>query len=172
MKGKKVKPLVGVVVGSTSDLKIMEGALRTLRELEIPHEVTVASAHRTPDKTSLYARSAREKGLQVIIAAAGYAAHLAGAIAALTDLPVIGVPIPSSPLLGMDALLSCVQMPAGVPVATLAVGEAGAVNAALLAARILAVGDPRMASRLRAYREAMALRVTQEDKSLKKRFPL
>src|SRR6266480_1606751 len=132
------KPLVGVIMGSRSDLRVMSSAVELLTELGIPHEVKVVSAHRTPDWMFEYARTAEERGLEVIIAAAGGAAHLPGMGAASTILPVLGVPIPATQLNGVDALLSIVQMPKGVPVGTLAIGEPGAANAGLLAASILA----------------------------------
>lgn len=150
-----VEPLVGVVMGSPSDRDIMAGCLGVLEELEIPHEVRILSAHRTPDETREFALSAAQRGLQVIIAGAGWAAHLAGFIAAHTLLPVIGIPIDSSPLKGMDSLLSTVQMPPGIPVATVAVGKGGAKNAAVLAAQILALKYPGIAEHLRRYRQAI-----------------
>ncbi len=149
------KPLVGVVMGSTSDGEVMEGCTGVLKELTIPYEVRVISAHRTPDRTREYAESAAGRGLEVIIAGAGWAAHLAGFIAAHTNLPVIGIPIDSSPLKGVDALLSTVQMPAGIPVATVALGKGGAKNAAVLAAQILALKYPTIAERLKTYRERL-----------------
>ncbi len=145
-------PRVGIVLGSESDRPVMEEAQRTLAALGVPAEVVVASAHRTPDRVDRYARSAEERGLQVLIAAAGGAAHLAGALAARTVLPVIGVPLAATGLGGLDALLSTVQMPPGVPVATVAIGSWGARNAALLAAQILAVHDLSLRERLRALR--------------------
>ncbi len=149
------KPLVGVVMGSTSDAETMQGCADTLERLGIEHEVKVLSAHRTPNETKQYADSAAERGIEVIIAGAGWAAHLAGFMAAHTILPVIGVPIDSSPLKGLDALLSTVQMPPGVPVATVSLGKGGAKNAAVLAAQILALKSPAIAERLRAYRDDM-----------------
>jgi phosphoribosylaminoimidazole carboxylase PurE protein len=149
------KPLVSVVMGSASDRDIMEGCLKQLKELGIPYEVKVSSAHRSPDQVSEFARKAAGLGIEVIIAGAGWAAHLAGAIAAQTLLPVIGVPIDSSPLQGMDALLSTVQMPPGTPVATVAIGKGGAKNAAILAAQILALKHPEIAASLKAYRESI-----------------
>ncbi|MBN2126309.1 MAG: 5-(carboxyamino)imidazole ribonucleotide mutase [Deltaproteobacteria bacterium] len=149
------KALVGVVMGSTSDKEVMEGCTALLKELGIPHEVRVLSAHRTPEQTSAYARTGAERGLEVIIAGAGWAAHLAGVIAAHTTLPVIGVPIDSSPLKGLDALLSTVQMPPGIPVATVALGKGGAKNAAVLAAQILALKHEDIAQSLRAYRKGL-----------------
>ena len=135
--GQNKPPLVGIVMGSDSDWGVMEKAASVLNELNIPFDVTVSSAHRSPDRTADYARSSRSRGLGVIIAGAGAAAHLAGSIAALTTLPVIGVPLDSSSLKGLDALLAMVQMPAGVPVATMGLGKQGIVNAVLLAERII-----------------------------------
>ena len=161
------KPLVGVAMGSTSDADVMEGCTDLLKELRIPHEVRVTSAHRTPDQTREFAEKASERGLEVIIAGAGWAAHLAGAIAAHTLLPVIGVPIDSSPLNGMDALLSTVQMPSGMPVATVALGKGGAKNAAILAAQILALKHPDIAERLKAYRKNLTQKAIEKAKSWK-----
>lgn len=152
------KPIIGIVMGSTSDAEIMNGAAEVLEELGISHEILVSSAHRNPERTREWARGASGRGIRIIIAGAGAAAHLAGAVASETLLPVIGVPLASSPLSGFDALLSTVQMPAGVPVATMGVGRSGAKNAALLAARILALTDPDVARRLDAYRERLASR--------------
>ena len=149
------KPLIGVVMGSSSDAEVMQGCGDTLRQLEIEFEVKVLSAHRTPRESKQYADSAAERGIEVIIAGAGWAAHLAGFMAAHTILPVIGVPIDSSPLKGLDALLATVQMPPGVPVATVSLGKGGAKNAAVLAAQILALKRPAIAERLLAYREDM-----------------
>jgi phosphoribosylaminoimidazole carboxylase PurE protein len=149
------KPVVGVIMGSASDSEVMKGCVELLRELELPHEVKVLSAHRTPTLTREYAVSAADRGIEVIIAGAGWAAHLAGAIAAHTTLPVIGVPIDSSPFKGMDALLSTVQMPSGVPVATVAVGSGGAKNAAVLAAQILALKYPRIAEKVKNHRRKL-----------------
>lgn len=146
------KPLVGVIMGSRSDLRVMTSAVELLDALGIPHEVRVVSAHRTPDWMFEYARTAEARGLEVIIAAAGGAAHLPGMVAASTILPVLGVPIAATQLNGVDALLSIVQMPKGVPVGTLAIGEPGAANAALLAASILAGSRPELRERLRAWR--------------------
>ena len=145
-------PLVGIVMGSISDLETLEPARAILRALDIPHEARVVSAHRTPDWMFEYAQTAEARGLQVIIAGAGGAAHLPGMIAAKTLVPVLGVPIPATLLNGIDSLLSIVQMPRGVPVGTLAIGKPGAENAALLAAQILACTRPELRERLRAYR--------------------
>ncbi|MEM1166224.1 MAG: 5-(carboxyamino)imidazole ribonucleotide mutase [Planctomycetota bacterium] len=152
-------PLVGVIMGSTSDWETMSSAARTLEELGVPHECRVVSAHRTPDLLFEYAASAKERGLRVIIAGAGGAAHLPGMCASKTPLPVLGVPVRSRALSGLDSLLSIAQMPAGVPVGTLAIGEAGATNAALLAAAFLATTDAELADRLDAYRAAQTARV-------------
>jgi phosphoribosylaminoimidazole carboxylase PurE protein len=149
------EPKVAVLMGSTSDAGVMEGCRELLRVLGIPHEIKVLSAHRTPDQTRDYVTSAADKGIEIIIAAAGWAAHLAGVAASHTTLPVIGVPIDSSPLQGMDALLATVQMPPGIPVATMAVGSGGAKNAAILAAQILGLKYPSIAQKVWAYREAM-----------------
>jgi phosphoribosylaminoimidazole carboxylase PurE protein len=156
-------PSVGILVGSDSDLDIMKKGAATLDELGIAYELRVASAHRTPARVREYAEEAAGRGVKVIICGAGMAAHLAGAVAAMTDLPVIGVPMPGGVADGLDALLSTVQMPKGVPVATVAVGNAGAVNAALLAARILALNDEGLAARLRDYRAKMAAAVEAKD---------
>jgi 5-(carboxyamino)imidazole ribonucleotide mutase len=152
-------PLVGIVMGSDSDWEVMQHAGRRLAELEVPHERRVVSAHRTPDLLFRYAEEARARGLRCLIAGAGGAAHLPGMLAAKTALPVLGVPIPSPHLQGLDSLLSIVQMPAGVPVATFAIGAAGAQNAALCAAAILALADPALAGRLDALRAAQTERV-------------
>jgi len=146
-------PWVGVIMGSRSDLRIMTRAVEVLQELDIPHEVRVVSAHRTPDWMFEYASTAEQRGLLVIVAAAGGAAHLPGMIAAKTLVPVLGVPIPATMMNGIDALLSIVQMPAGVPVGTLAIGKPGATNAAILAAEIVAIRHPEVRERLRAWRE-------------------
>ena len=145
---RAAKPLVGILMGSASDLDVMNEAAKVLEELGIAHEVVVTSAHRSPDRTADYTRTAEARGVKVLVVAAGLAAHLAGAVAANTTLPVLGVPLDSGSLRGMDALLSTVMMPAGVPVGTLAIGTAGARNAALLAAQILALSDARLAKLL------------------------
>jgi 5-(carboxyamino)imidazole ribonucleotide mutase len=148
----KPKPLVGVIMGSSSDWETMQHAAQMLEQLGVPHEVEVVSAHRTPDKLFAYAEGAAARGLEVVIAGAGGAAHLPGMVAAKTALPVLGVPVESKALSGLDSLLSIVQMPAGVPVATLAIGRAGAVNAALLAASILGLKHRKIAASLAAQR--------------------
>ena len=147
------EPLVGIIMGSSSDWDTMRHTADTLDELGIPHERRIVSAHRTPARLYDYAHSAKERGLKVVIAGAGGAAHLPGMTAAMTSLPVLGVPIESQALKGMDSLLSIVQMPAGVPVGTLAIGKAGAINAALLAAAVLANGDEALGRRLDGWRE-------------------
>jgi len=148
-----MKPLVGIIMGSSSDWETMKHADDLLTQLGVPHEVEVVSAHRTPDKLFSYAETARERGIQVIIAGAGGAAHLPGMIAAKTSLPVLGVPVQSKALNGMDSLLSIAQMPAGIPVGTLAIGKAGASNSALLAVAILATTRPDLQTALEAYRQ-------------------
>ncbi|TCI67070.1 MULTISPECIES: 5-(carboxyamino)imidazole ribonucleotide mutase [unclassified Exiguobacterium] len=160
-----MKATVGVIMGSSSDWKTMKHACDALEELNIPYEKQVVSAHRTPDLMFQYAEAARERGIHVIIAGAGGAAHLPGMVAAKTTLPVIGVPIQSKALNGLDSLLSIVQMPAGVPVATVAIGKAGATNAGLFAAQILSLQFPEVIDRLETYRQQkrdMALRGTEE----------
>lgn len=159
---------VAVIMGSDSDLKVMQGAVETLKTLQVPCSVRVLSAHRTPQAAMEFACSARDEGFGVIIAAAGKAAHLAGAMAANTPLPVVGVPMKSSTLDGLDALLSTVQMPAGMPVATVAID--GAVNAALLAAQILALSDAPLAERLEAYRQAQTAKVLKKDADISAQY--
>jgi 5-(carboxyamino)imidazole ribonucleotide mutase len=156
------KPLVGVVMGSKSDYEVLLAAIEILRALEIPCEARVLSAHRTPDELSDYVESARARGLRVLIAGAGGAAHLAGVMASKTLLPVLGVPISATPLNGMDSLLSIVQMPKGIPVGTLAIGKPGAANAALFAAEILALSDAALYERLAAWRLARAQEVLEQ----------
>jgi 5-(carboxyamino)imidazole ribonucleotide mutase len=151
-------PEVGVILGSRSDLPLMEACLKQLEEFGIEHELKVCSAHRDPAGVMEWASSARQRGLRVVIAAAGGAAHLPGVVAAWTDLPVVGVPVPTPHLGGQDSLYSIVQMPAGIPVATMAIGEAGAKNAAWFAARVLGVSDPVVAGRHLAKRQALAHR--------------
>jgi 5-(carboxyamino)imidazole ribonucleotide mutase len=154
-------PLVGVIMGSRSDWETLRHTAETLEKLRIPHETRVVSAHRTPDRLFDYAKQAAVRGLKVIIAGAGGAAHLPGMAASMTHLPVLGVPVQSAALAGVDSLLSIVQMPAGVPVGTLAIGRAGAVNAALLAASILALQDAALATRLIAWRAAQTENVPE-----------
>ncbi len=164
------KPVVGILMGSDSDLPVMQEAADMLKKFGIPYEMTVSSAHRTPLRTSRYARGAEKRGIRIIIAGAGSAAHLAGFIAAETILPVIGVPIDSS-LSGLDSLLSTVQMPGGVPVASMAIGKAGAKNAGIFAAEILSISDPKLKARLKAYRVEMIRAVEKKAKKLSKAGP-
>jgi len=161
------KPLVSIVMGSDSDLEIMREAGKALEEFDIAYEIDVTSAHRSPERTAEYARNASGRGIRVIIAGAGGAAHLAGVIAAHTTLPVIGVPIPSTALLGMDSLLATVQMPAGIPVATVAIGKPGATNAGILAAQMIALADAAVAKKLESYKEKLARGVEEKSKKLK-----
>ncbi|MEN8214362.1 MAG: 5-(carboxyamino)imidazole ribonucleotide mutase [Pseudomonadota bacterium] len=160
------KPFVAVLMGSKSDLPVIEKTLDVLKSLQIPFEVRITSAHRTPDVTHAYVKDADQRGCSVFIAAAGLAAHLAGAVAGLTLKPVIGIPLDAGPLKGMDALLSTVQMPGGIPVASVAVGSAGAKNAAYLAAQILSLSDPELAARVKAERQANAEAVIAADQEL------
>jgi len=161
------KPVVSIVMGSDSDLEIMREAGKALEGFGIAYELDVTSAHRSPDRTAEYARRAAGRGVRVIIAGAGGAAHLAGVIAAHTTLPVIGVPIPSTSLNGMDSLLATVQMPAGIPVATVAIGKPGATNAGILAAQILGVVDSEIAKKLEAHKEKLAAGVEEKSRKLK-----
>ncbi|PYX85128.1 MAG: 5-(carboxyamino)imidazole ribonucleotide mutase [Acidobacteria bacterium] len=161
------KPLVSIVMGSDSDLDIMREAANSLEEFGIGYEIDVTSAHRSPDRTAEYAKSAAGRGIRVIIAGAGGAAHLAGVIAAHTSLPVIGVPIPSTALNGLDSLLATVQMPAGIPVATVAIGKAGACNAGVLAAQILALSNARIGKKMQAHKEKLANSVEEKSRKLK-----
>jgi len=154
-------PEVGIIMGSRSDWPVMQAAADILQKLGVAFETRIVSAHRTPERLYQFARSAKQRGLKVIIAGAGGAAHLPGMTAALTTLPVLGVPMPSKALSGQDSLLSIVQMPAGVPVGTLAIGEAGAINAGLLAAQILALGDPELAERVAAWRTEQTASVAE-----------
>lgn len=157
------KPLVGVVMGSKSDLEVLSPAVEILKEFAIPYEVRVVSAHRTPDWLFEYAETAEERGLRVIIAGAGGAAHLPGMLAAKTLVPVLGVPVPATLLNGIDSLLSIVQMPKGVPVGTLAIGKPGAANAGLFAAEIIATTDDALRSRLRSWRKAREQEVLAQE---------
>ncbi|MCZ6489042.1 MAG: 5-(carboxyamino)imidazole ribonucleotide mutase [Acidobacteria bacterium] len=168
----KKKALVGIVMGSDSDLPIMTETARMLQQLGVPFDIEISSAHRSPERTADYARSAAGRGLKVIVVGAGGAAHLAGVIAAETTLPVIGVPIASSPLGGTDALFSTVQMPGGVPVATMAVGKAGAMNAAIFAAQIMATSNGSLNRRLAQHKREMARAVAEKSKRLKRKFRL
>ncbi len=160
------KPFVAVLMGSDSDLPIMEATLEVLEKLGISYEVKVSSAHRTPAETHAYVKESESRGCSVYIAAAGMAAHLAGTVAALTTRPVIGVPVDAGPLSGLDALLSTVQMPGGIPVATVAIGKAGAKNAGYLAAQIMAVADPALGERIQEERRAQAESVLAKDAKL------
>lgn len=162
------QPLVGVIMGSDSDWNVMGDAVQALRDFGIPYEVEVVSAHRTPEKMVAYGREAAGRGLRVIIAGAGGAAHLPGMVASLTTLPVIGVPVPLAKLDGMDSLLSIVQMPGGIPVATVSIG--GAKNAGLLAARILGSGDPELTAKLDAYARDLEHMVEEKNAALKARL--
>ena len=163
----KQAPLVGVVMGSQSDFTVLQPAIDILKEFSVAHEARVVSAHRTPDWLFEYASTAETRGLRVLIAGAGGAAHLPGMLAAKTHLPVLGVPVESHALRGMDSLLSIVQMPAGIPVGTLAIGRSGAINAALLAAAILALGDATVREHLVAWRQRQTMEVlAQPDPSL------
>jgi 5-(carboxyamino)imidazole ribonucleotide mutase len=159
-------PLVSIVMGSDSDLEIMNEAAKALEQFGIEYEIDITSAHRSPARTSEYSKKARERGIRVIIAGAGGAAHLAGVIAAETTLPVIAVPIPSTALLGLDSLLAMVQMPAGIPVATVAIGKPGATNAGILAAQIIAISDNKVADKLTAYKAKLDQGVADKSKKL------
>jgi 5-(carboxyamino)imidazole ribonucleotide mutase len=165
-----VTPQVGIVLGSDSDLEVVLEAVEVLRALDIAHEVVVASAHRTPERTQNYAEGAEARGVKVLIGAAGGAAALPGFLAALSSLPVIGIPIAATPLGGLDALLSIAQMPRGVPVATVAIGKWGATNAAILAAQIIAQSDPRVRAQLVAYRRRLAAEVDERGQRVAERL--
>lgn len=163
-------PVVGILMGSDSDWEVMKEAGKVLREFGVEFEMTVTSAHRTPDRTHEYASSAARRGIQILIVGAGAAAHLAGVVAAITPMPVIGVPLAATELQGMDALLATVQMPGGIPVATMAIGKPGAKNSALFAIRILALHDVGLRDRLAAYREKMAAEVAAKHAALQMRM--
>ncbi len=169
------KPLVAILMGSDSDYEYMVEACKSLQKLDVPYDMMVSSAHRTPEKTQNYVRAAKKKGIKVFIAGAGGAAHLAGVIAAESTLPVIGVPIPSTSLNGLDSILAIGQMPGGIPVATMATGKAGAKNAGLLAAQILGVSDSALSAKLLKYKKDMAKEVEKKDARLRethaKNFP-
>lgn len=160
------KPFVAILMGSESDLGIMQAAVDVLDQLQIGYEVKITSAHRTPSATQQYISDAESRGCEVFIAGAGLAAHLAGVVAAHTTRPVIGVPVDSGPLKGLDALLSTVQMPGGIPVATVAIGKTGARNAGYLAAQILSLGDPELADRVKQDRAVNAAKVQSQDQAL------
>ena len=164
------KPFVAILMGSDSDLETMQTTVETLDKFQIAREVRVLSAHRTPDATHAYVKDADARGCAVFIAAAGMAAHLAGTVAALTNKPVIGVPMAAGPLQGQDALLSTVQMPGGIPVACVAIGKAGAKNAAYLAAQIIALSDKELAQRLADDRKANATEILAKDKAVREKF--
>lgn len=164
------KSLVAIVMGSESDFPVMEEALKILDSFSIPYEVTISSAHRSPKRTSDFSQNAQKRGIELIIAGAGWAAHLAGVIASETTLPVIGVPIDSSPLKGLDSLLSTVQMPGGVPVATMTIGKAGAKNAAIFAAQILSLKYPEIRRKLIAFRKDMEKSVAAKAETLRKKL--
>ena len=170
MSRERQKPVVGIVMGSDSDFPIMKETSKTLKHFGIPHEVRVISCHRAPAQVIEYARTAQERGLKVIIAGAGGAAHLAGIIAAETTLPVIRVPIGSSPLRGIDALLSTAQMPGGVPVATMAVGKAGAKNSAIFSAQVLSIYDGTLNKKLKRWKTSLEQEVTAKDRAIAQRL--
>ena len=163
----KEKPQVSVIMGSDSDLDVMKETMHLLRKFGIPYEVKILSAHRSPEMTSLFAKKAEKKGIKIIIAGAGQAAHLAGVVASHTILPVIGVPMETKALKGIDSLLSTVQMPSGIPVATLAIGKAGAKNAAILAAQILGINNPALRKKLKALKKKLVSAVKGKNKKLK-----
>lgn len=167
---KEKTSFVAILMGSDSDLPVVEAGIKVLQSLEVPIEVKITSAHRTPEATQKYVKDAEERGCAVFIAAAGMAAHLAGAVAAQTLKPVIGIPIDAGPLQGHDALLSTVQMPGGIPVASVAIGKAGAKNAGYLAAQILAVSDQDLAARLKAERQANAEAVIAKDAAIQGKY--
>ena len=166
----KSRPVVGIVMGSDSDLAVMTETAQTLKKFGVPFEIEISSAHRSPARTAEYARTALERGRKVIIVAAGGAAHLGGVIAAETTLPVIGVPVPSTTLAGLDSLLSMVQMPGGVPVACMSIGKPGAVNAAIFAVEILATSDAALAKKLAAHKEELARSVAEKSAEVKREF--
>jgi 5-(carboxyamino)imidazole ribonucleotide mutase len=168
--GENQQPLVGIVMGSDTDLPIMTETAVTLKKFGVPFEVEITSAHRSPARTSEYARSAVARGLKVIIVGAGGASHLAGVIAAETILPVIGVPMATTSLAGLDALLSTVQMPSGVPVACTAIGKPGAINAAIYAVEIIATSDPELARKLAEHKEQLARAVAEKSEKVKREF--
>lgn len=162
-----MKPVVGILMGSDSDAGIMGEAARVLKEFGVPHEMVIASAHRSPRRTMLYATSAERRGLKVLVCGAGHAAHLAGVVAAHTTVPVIGVPIDSSALKGLDSILSTAQMPGGVPVATMAIGKGGAVNAGILAVQILALQNAGLRKKMAAYRKRLEQQVEEKDRKMR-----
>lgn len=161
-----MKPVVGIIMGSDTDIEVMQEAGKVLKQFEVPYEIGVYSAHRSPHRTRDYVKSARERGLKLIIAGAGSSAHLAGVTAAETTIPVIGVPIGSSPLSGFDSLLSTVQMPPGVPVATMGVGKSGATNAGIFAVQILALEDEKLMKRLVEYKQQLEKSIAEKSKKI------
>ena len=161
------KPVVSIVMGSDSDLPVMKGTMEILKKFNVPHEVKILSAHRSPEEVAKFAKTNRKRGIKVVIAGAGGAAHLAGVIASMTTLPVIGVPMESAALKGIDSLFSIVQMPSGIPVATMGIGSAGAKNAALLAIQILSLQDKPLEKKLVEYKKDLALSVKKKNKTLK-----
>ena len=161
-------PQVSIVIGSDSDLEMMKEAAKALSEFGVPHEVQILSAHRSPERVTQFCKDLRKRGIEIVIAGAGGAAHLAGVIAAQTTLPVIGVPINSSPLSGLDSLLSTVQMPSGIPVATVAIGKAGAINAGILAVQILALKSTELEAKLAKHKEKLSHSVAEKNENLKK----
>lgn len=165
------KPIVSIVMGSDSDLTVMQEAGRVLDEHGVAHEIRILSAHRSPEEVRRFSAAARRRGIKAIIAGAGGAAHLAGVIASITTVPVIGVPMETKELKGIDSLLSTVQMPSGVPVATMGIGRAGAKNAAVLAIEILSLGSVRLEKRLDAFKRALALTVREKDRALRRGLP-
>lgn len=170
--GQEAKAMVGIIMGSDTDLPVMKEAALMLKKFEVPFEIDITSAHRSPGRTAEYARTAIERGLKVIIVGAGGAAHLAGVIAAETTLPVIGVPMPTTTLAGLDSLLSTVQMPGGVPVACTAIGKPGAINAAILAVQIIAGSDAKLAQKLVEYKKDLTRRVIEKSEKVKREFQI
>ncbi len=169
---QKAQAMVGIIMGSDTDLPVMKEAAATLKKFEVPFEIDITSAHRSPARTAEYARTAKERGLKAIIVGAGGAAHLAGVVAAETTLPVIGVPMPTTTLAGLDSLLSTVQMPGGVPVACTAIGKAGAINAAILAVQIIAVADAELGKKLADYKKDLTRRVIEKSEKVKREFEI
>ncbi len=170
--GQEEKAMVGIIMGSDTDLPVMKESALTLKKFDIPFEIDITSAHRSPGRTAEYARTAVERGLKAIIVGAGGAAHLAGVVAAETTLPVIGVPMPTTTLAGLDSLLSTVQMPGGVPVACTAIGKPGAINAAILAVEIIAVADGDIARKLVEYKKELQSKVLAKSERVKREFKL
>jgi len=167
---KKTSPLISIVMGSDSDYPTIEEALKILRDFKVPYEVRVISAHRTPDKVREFAKDAKKRGIKVIIAVAGGAAHLPGVIASHTDLPVIGIPVETKSLKGLDSLLSMVQMPFGVPVATMSLGNTGAKNGVLFALRILSLEDRKLAKLIIKYKKELEGKVAEKDREIRKKY--